>query len=68
MVQTLANLDKHLRAIGGSKGVKKTCQSYFVELLIVVSLLFTEYKIKLGSKNMTNSIFWVLTFTKEIEG
>ena len=31
----------YCKAIGGS-GVKKTCQAYFVELIAVVSTLFTE--------------------------
>ena len=48
------------KAIGGS-GVKKTCQAYFVELIAVVSTLFTCVKIQLGSEDKTNSIFRVLT-------
>ena len=46
----------------GGCGVKKTCQAYFVEVIAVVSTLLQNVKIQLVSKDMTNSIFWVLTF------
>ena len=35
------SVDKNVKAIGGS-GVKNTCRAYFVELIAVVSTLFTE--------------------------
>ena len=46
----------------GGQGVKKSCQAYLVEIIAVVSTLYTEYQNSIPFQRYDQFNFWSLDF------
>ena len=59
---TRPKFENNLKAIGGESGVKRICQAYFVELITVISILFTECQNSTWFRRYDQYNFWDLDF------